>query len=310
MTEYFLVNKDIKMKGKEGWLEVTSKQLESAARTKKKHISVVKNIDDAKVIALDNDHETRFFPIYRVEIDESITGGEAVITLSTDEEIEALEFATDDLKVTDAYLDHIDESYKNVSLAPRSEKANDDNKKEQESKAEEKATPVKSRFSQYIPSAKNAVKNGLPLASTGAALYVGAPAIASTLLTAGITVPAALMASPFILPVAIGVAARLAVEVPELALKLGQAIVNGGSKVIDAAKSRWAKKPEVKADQKDKESIKALTSHLSSTAKESIEVATGKTLLSAFNLHSTPAATALVKPELTHNHKARNTPCF
>ncbi|HRE32488.1 MAG TPA: hypothetical protein PLD88_10990 [Candidatus Berkiella sp.] len=159
MTEYFLVNKDIKMKHRDGWLDVKNSQLESAAKTKNKYLTVVRNIQDATELALDNDSETRFFPIFRVEVADEITGKEDVVELSEQKEfkqIAGIKFPVNVIKVTDAYLDHIDESYDNVSLAPRSKQA-EDNKKDQEIKTDEKSTPVKSEFSQYIPSPKNAV---------------------------------------------------------------------------------------------------------------------------------------------------------
>ncbi|HRE32489.1 MAG TPA: hypothetical protein PLD88_10995 [Candidatus Berkiella sp.] len=94
---------------------------------------------------------------------------------------------------------------------------------------------------------------------------------------------------------------------PELAYKLGKAIVSGGSKVLDAAKSRWTKKPEVKATQEGTDSLNtSLASHLMAKTVVQNEITTGKSLLSAFNLSSTAVAQS-AKAEPTLDNKAKNT---
>lgn len=126
-----------------------------------------------------------------------------------------------------------------VEVEEELEASNDDKPEEVKVEAAPITATKPSRLaamSQYVPSSKALVKNGLAIGATGAAYYFGNEAVVDLATKASVVVPEMLAASAA-LPLVVGTTARLATEVPELAAKGAKLAANSKVAAIASAKA-------------------------------------------------------------------------
>lgn len=126
-----------------------------------------------------------------------------------------------------------------VEVEEELEASNDDKPEEVKVEAAPITATKPSRLaamSQYVPSSKALVKNGLAIGATGAAYYFGNEAVVDLATKASVVVPEMLAASAA-LPLVVGTTARLATEVPELAVKGAKLAANSKVAAIASAKA-------------------------------------------------------------------------
>lgn len=242
-----------------------------------KSVKLFSTLEDAQAAALDGvdfDEETDFFPIFVVNVADHVKGRKAKYELENGLKLNAISIKPEQIEsVESAYLDHIDATYDDVNfpsyeaeeeqelesssdeekeeldieIAAQAEEVEEELEASDEEKPEEpkvEAAPITATkpsrlaaMSQYVPSSKALVKNGLAIGATGAAYYFGNEAVVDLATKASVVVPEMLAASAA-LPLVVGTTARLATEVPELAAKGAKLAAN--SKVAATASAKAA----------------------------------------------------------------------
>lgn len=255
MKQFFMVNNDVKFIDEQNeWMDVSEEDLLGASQLdeKLKRVKLFASFDDARTAALDGvdfDTETNFFPIFAVDVPDNVKGRKVKYYLEDGSKLSAISIDPDKISdITAIYLDHIDDSYENIHYEQKENESSEEQEFEEELEVlnEKPAAPVKAAeeekpaaavevakedkpaqnvagkpnrlaaISQYVPSPKAVLKNGLMIGATGAAYYFGNEAVVNLAANAGVVVPT-MLATSAALPLVAGTATRLAVEVPELA---------------------------------------------------------------------------------------------
>ncbi len=193
----------------------------------------IESVESAYLDHIDAAYDDVNFPSYEAEEEQELES-------SSDEEKEEL-----DIEIA-AQAEEVEEELEVAAQAAEEAEEEEleasDEEKPEEPKVE--AAPIMATkpsrlaaMSQYVPSSKALVKNGLAIGATGAAYYFGNEAVVDLATKASVVVPEMLAASAA-LPLVVGTTARLATEVPELAAKGAKLAAN--SKVAATASAKAA----------------------------------------------------------------------
>ncbi|MGE3319384.1 MAG: hypothetical protein AB7I18_08800 [Candidatus Berkiella sp.] len=229
MKEFFLVNNDIENMRKDGkWVDVSLDAIKNSAKINVPNVKVFTSRKDAERAALDGADlakDTDFFPVIRVEVPDNLKGRNSFYHLEDGSKIASLSFSAAKVNVTDVYLSHIDKSYADTSLRVANKKTNKEDKTTKSTTADRFAR-VRA-IGAYLPSVKNTLKNGIPLAAGVAAWYFGNAEVASLVAKTTYALPEAIATHAW-LPAMAGTTLRVAAEVPELAVKAPALMVKAG----------------------------------------------------------------------------------
>jgi len=252
MKEFFLVNNDIENIHKDGqWLDVSLEAIKNSAKITVPSVKLFQTRQDAERAALDGadlKNDTDFFPVIRVVVPSRLKGRSSFYDLADGTRLNTLSFDAKHVKPTDVYLSHLDKSYADVALAKAEHKATATKKATKEAKVEGKTSESRlSKIRGYLPSAKNAIKNGVPLAIGGLAWWFGNAEVASFVAKSSYSLPQAIAEHAW-LPAIAGTTFRVAVEVPELAVKVPGLLARTGKNIASLCGKGIAKLSRKKAD--------------------------------------------------------------
>ncbi len=301
MKEYFLVRKtidDLRIDGE--WQDVSLEAIREAASLNDiKEVDLYLTREDAEAAALDDadfENDTDFFPVIRVEVPNKLKGRATEVELEDGSVLQTRTFNTKNIRPTDVYLSHIDESYSDVKLAKSPIKQAAAKSKVEifdEAKVAAPAVVKASRFNigglrRFVPSPTlTNAKHALGLTAIGLAWYFGNGQVADVVAKTGYALPEMVATNP-VLPVGVGIIARTVAEAPELFIKGVVKAGTGIAGLCKAGKAKWdarkAPRPAVTAPNAGSARISQLAARLeqSEDSSASAEISTSKVQVSAF----------------------------